>query len=280
MARTLVVFHAHPDDESLLTAGTMARAADEGHRVVLVVATAGEVGEADAAYGPTGAADAGLGATRLAELQEAADLLGVARLEVLGYRDSGSGDERPPGEGPCFADVDTEEAAARLAAILTEERADAVTTYDRHGGYGHPDHVQVHHVGRRAAELAGTPAVLEATFNRDLLQVGIGMVASMGYELPPGFAPGTFENWFTPAGDITHVVDVGAQLDRKRAAMQAHRSQTTVASGDTTVRSLSLFLSLPDDWFGMAFGTEWYVQAGVAPGQALPDVFAALGAGA
>jgi LmbE family N-acetylglucosaminyl deacetylase len=257
----------------------MARAVDEGHRVVLVVATAGEVGEADPTYGPTGAADAGLGATRLAELREAADILGVSRLEVLGYRDSGSGDQRPPGEGPCFADVAVDEAARRLAAILTEERADVVTTYDRHGGYGHPDHVQVHHVGRRAAELAGTPAVLEATFNRDLLQVGIGMVASMGYELPPGFAPGTFENWFTPAGAITHVVDVSAQLDRKRAAMRAHRSQTTVSSGDATVRSLSLFLSLPDDWFSMAFATEWYVQPGVTPGQSLTDVFAALDAG-
>ena len=52
MARTLVAFHAHPDDESLLTAGTMAKAAAEGHRVVLVVATAGELGEADASFGP------------------------------------------------------------------------------------------------------------------------------------------------------------------------------------------------------------------------------------
>ena len=42
---TLVCFHAHPDDESIATAGTIARAVDEGHRVVLVFATRGECGE-------------------------------------------------------------------------------------------------------------------------------------------------------------------------------------------------------------------------------------------
>jgi LmbE family N-acetylglucosaminyl deacetylase len=277
MTRTLVAFHAHPDDESLLTAGTMAKAAAEGHRVVLVVATAGEVGEADPAYGPTGAPE-GLGATRLAELQAAADLLGVQRVEVLGYRDSGSGTARPPGEGPCFADADVDEAADRLAAILTEEGADVLTSYDRNGGYGHPDHLQVHAVGRRAAERAGTPRLLEATFNRDLLQVGVGMVASMGYELPPGFAPDTFENWFTPAGELTHAIDVTDHLGVKRAAMEAHRSQATSGDGDG-VRTLAMFLSLPDDWYRMAFATEWFVQPGRPGGATAADIFASAPAG-
>jgi LmbE family N-acetylglucosaminyl deacetylase len=276
MAHTLVAFHAHPDDESLLTAGTMAKAATDGHRVVLVTATAGEVGEAAATYGDAGTAADGLGATRLAELHEAAGLLGVARVEVLGYRESGSGGARPPGTGPCFADVAVEDAAERLAAILVEERADVVTTYDRNGGYGHPDHLQVHAVGRRAAERAGTPVLLEATFNRDLMQVGVGMVASMGYELPPGFHPDTFERWFTPAGELTHAIDVSDQLDAKRAAMRAHRSQATSGSDPDGVRTLSLFLSLPDEWFRMAFATEWYVQPGRPPGPPVADVFASV----
>jgi LmbE family N-acetylglucosaminyl deacetylase len=281
MARTLVAFHAHPDDESLLTAGTMARAADEGHRVVLVVATAGEVGEADAAFGAPVAPE-GLGATRMEELREAAGILGVQRVELLGYRDSGSGRAPRPGAGqtkdaePCFADADVDEAADRLAAILSEEGADVVTTYDRNGGYGHPDHRRVHTVGRRAADRAGTPVLLEATFNRDLLQVGVGMVASMGYELPPGFTPESFEDWYTPAGELTHAIDVGDQLARKRAAMVAHRSQATTGSGEG-VRTLSLLLSLPDEWFRMAFATEWYVQPGLrTPGAPLTDVFASI----
>jgi LmbE family N-acetylglucosaminyl deacetylase len=272
MARTLVAFHAHPDDESLLTAGTMAKAAAEGHRVVLVVATAGEVGEADAAFG----AETALGTTRMTELRQAADILGVARVELLGYRDSGSGTVRPPGEGPCFADAEVDEVADRLAAILREEDADVVTSYDRNGGYGHPDHLQVHAVGRLAAARAGTPAVLEATFNRDLLQVGVGMVASMGYELPPGFRPDSFENWFTPAGELTHAIDVTDQLAAKRAAMAAHRSQATTGSGDDGVRTLALLLSLPDEWFNMAFATEWYVQPGLPPGSPSADIFASV----
>jgi LmbE family N-acetylglucosaminyl deacetylase len=276
MARTLVVFHAHPDDEALLTAGTMAKAAAEGHRVVLVVATAGEVGEADASFGERGTDRAGLGATRMAELERSAEILGVARIELLGYRDSGSGDTRPAGPGPCFVDVDIEEAAALLTAILVEERADVLTSYDPNGGYGHPDHRHLHLVARRAAEQAGTPALLEATFNRDLLQVGIGLVKSMGYELPPQFQPDTFEAWFTPAELLTHAVDVSDQLDAKRAAMSAHRSQATTGSSDQDVRTLSLFLSLPDEWFRMAFATEWYVQPGRAPDAPLTDVFASV----
>ena len=69
------------------------------------------------------------------------------------------------------ADVDA--AARRLAAILSEESAEVLTAYDHHGGYGHPDHIQVHRVGLRAAELAGTPVVLQATMNRDHVLAGI-----------------------------------------------------------------------------------------------------------
>ena len=62
-----------------------------------------------------------------------------------------------------------EVAADALARIVREERADVLTIYDANGGYGHPDHVQVHRVGLRAASLAGTPVVLEATVDRGLL---------------------------------------------------------------------------------------------------------------
>src|SRR5947208_12803701 len=79
---TLVAFHAHPDDEALFTGGTLARCSAEGHRVVVVTATAGELGL-------TGAGAADLGATRSAELDAAAAALGVARVVHLGYGDSG-----------------------------------------------------------------------------------------------------------------------------------------------------------------------------------------------
>jgi LmbE family N-acetylglucosaminyl deacetylase len=279
MVHTLVTFHAHPDDESLLTAGVMAKAAAEGHRVVLVVATAGEVGEAAATYRDGDRED--LGTTRRAELARSAAILGVARVVELGYRDSGSA---PGGVAPAvgadgtFAAASVDEAAERLAAILREEHADVLTTYDPNGGYGHPDHLQVHAVGQRAAALANTPVVLEATINRDLMTMGVQLAGSLGYEVPDDFRPATFDAWFMPASELTHAVDVRAFLAQKRASMAAHESQSTT-SGDGT-RSIAVFLSLPDEYFAMAFGTEWFIERGRAPGvadgQAITDVFATL----
>ncbi len=163
--RTIVSFHAHPDDEALLTGGTLARAAVEGHRVVLVVATSGEAG---LAAGDPGA-DV-LAQVRRDELAASAAVLGVARVVLLGHPDSGLGPGRRADDGPVpFSALDPQTVAEELAAVLTAEDADVLTTYDAAGGYGHPDHVQVHRVGLRAAELAGTPVVLEATVDRELL---------------------------------------------------------------------------------------------------------------
>ena len=120
MPYTLVAFHAHPDDEALLSAGTLARAAAEGHRVVLVVATAGEAGLV--AGGRTGPV---LASRRLAELERSAQALGCARVEVLGYADSGLHGEA--GGAAAFCRADVEEAATRLATLLQEESADVLT---------------------------------------------------------------------------------------------------------------------------------------------------------
>jgi LmbE family N-acetylglucosaminyl deacetylase len=265
MPGTLVTFHAHPDDEALLTAGTMAKAVSEGHRVVLVVATLGEVGEVSTTF-LDGGED--LGERRSRELERSAALLGVHRLEVLGYRDSGL--ESSAAEG--FSTIAVDAAAEKLATILGDERADAVTIYDPNGGYGHPDHVQVHRVGKRAAELAGTPKVLEATFDRDLLLAARDLLPASGIELPPGFEPPDVSTWFVPHTEITHEIDVTGFLDQKRASMEAHASQTT-ASTDT-IRNLQLFLSLPDDLFAMAFGTEWYIDRDLDPAIKERELFA------
>ena len=131
---TVVFVHAHPDDEALLTSGTMAALAAHGHRVVLVVATAGEAGLA------AGALRSGLGERRLAELHASADALGVSRVEVLGYADSGLADDptpaSPPGRLPRLADAPIPAVAARVAELLLQERADIVNGYDANGGDG------------------------------------------------------------------------------------------------------------------------------------------------
>ncbi|MFM7061155.1 MAG: PIG-L family deacetylase [Actinomycetes bacterium] len=250
---TLVCFHAHPDDEAMTTAGTMALAADAGHRVVLVVATRGEEGEVAPGVLPDGVE---LGEHRSAELIAAAAEIGIHRVEFLGYRDSGMAGEAANAHPDCFAAAEVEEAAVRLAGILREEATDVVTVYDEHGGYGHPDHIQVHRVGIRAAELAGIEHVYEATIDRDHL---IALMKARPAELGDGPLPEDPDdlNLGVAGHLITTRVDITSVIERKRAAMRAHASQ---------IPADSFFLQLADDAYAMAFGTEWFTRRGAAPG--------------
>lgn len=268
MPHTLVVFHAHPDDEALLTGGTMARAAAAGHRVVVVFATDGGAGLASSAYGSRGR----MGPVRRAEARAAARVLGAGRVEFLGYADSGMAGE-PSGLAGRFSAADPDEAAERLAAVLRDERADVVTSYDRAGGYGHPDHVQVHRVGALAAALAGTPVLLEATVDRTALRRALRLVSRLP-GLPAGFDPRLVDRAYTPRGELTHRVDVRKFAGPKRAAMAAHASQATADQGTRTLRVL---LRLPVPLFDLVVGHEWFREPGrVPPRRPLDDVFAGL----
>src|SRR5690242_16770269 len=139
--------------------GTIARAAAEGHRVVLVTATDGAAGLASTSMG----APSDLGRRRLAELEVAAEALGATRVVHLGFADGG------------FSDVGVAEAADALMRVLEEESADVLTGYDPSGGYGHPDHVHVHRVARAAAERGGV-RLLEATLDRRMIVAGAQVV--------------------------------------------------------------------------------------------------------
>lgn len=266
VAYTLVSFHAHPDDEALLTGGTLAKAAAEGHRVVLVTATRGDRGLAgeDDGHGED------LARVRMAELQAAAAALGCARVLTLGYGDSGLHPE--PSDRAAFAHADVEEAAARLAGLLRDEGADVLTIYDRNGGYGHPDHVQVNRVGTRAAELAGTPVVLEATVSAGLFRGVLRALRVVGHALGSSAPLGT-DDVFTPSKRITHRIPVTGHLQAKRAALAAHGSQ---ARAEGQVRVLDRLLRLPAPLFALVFGREWYVEHGRPPRPVQSDVFASL----
>ncbi len=262
MSFCLVSFHAHPDDEALLTAGTLARAAAEGHRVVLVVATGGEAGLSDAVPGT------GLAERRADELERSATALGCAKVIRLDYPDSGMCNEHNG-----FASLPVDEPAHRLAAILRAERADALTIYDRNGGYGHPDHVQVYRVGQRAAALAGTRLVLEATVDRTALTRALSLVHWTRL-LPPDFAPERLRHCYSDRASITHRIDVSGYLSQKRRAMAAHASQATGGSGP---RTLAFFLKLPGPIFRRVLGAEWFIEQGREPGKAsVTDLFASL----
>ena len=264
---TLVSFHAHPDDEVLLTGGTLARAAAQGHRVVLVVATDGAAGLAADHL----RADGGLSTRRDAELQRSADALGCARVVRLGYADSGWGADAVPPPG-AFSRVPVADAAAALAAVLVQERADVLTVYDPAGGYGHADHRRVHEVGVAAAALARTPVVLEATLDRRLVVRLVRLVQAVP-GLLPDLRAADFAAAFTAHAQITHRVDVRAHSAAKRRAMAAHVSQTTADEG---TRALAVMLRLPQWLFRRITGTEWFVERGRAPGVPVDDVFATL----
>ncbi len=273
--RTLVAFHAHPDDEALLTAGTMARAAAEGHRVVLVLATDGALGLASSDFH----GGEGLAGIRLREAHTSAAALGVARVEWLGYADSGLADQSsvgppdPPGTVR-FVRAPVAEAADRLAAILAEEHADVLLSYDRNGGYGHRDHVHVHAVGAAAARLAGTPRVLEATIPRDLLAAGIRLSARV-YPYPPEFDMDAFTRAYSARSEVTHRITVIRYAAAKRAAMRAHASQASADGGD---RTLAAFLRIPRPAYDLVFGREWYRDPDRPAGAPIArDVFAGLG---
>jgi LmbE family N-acetylglucosaminyl deacetylase len=245
---TVVFLHAHPDDETVVTGGTMAGLAADGHRVVVVTATFGELGEV-----PEGMLDDGesVAERRNAELAASCTVLGVARQVFLGYHDSGMAGEPTNDRPGSFAAADVDEAAAGLASILTEESADVLVAYDEHGGYGHPDHIQVHRVGMRAAELAGTAAVYMATVDRDHMRQLAAESLTIDGEPPH---QGTIEAVLTmgePGGRITTEVDVMPWIDRKQEAMRAHASQ---------IAEDSFFLALPEQLYRRVWGQEWYIR--------------------
>jgi LmbE family N-acetylglucosaminyl deacetylase len=244
---TVTFFHAHPDDEAIITGGTMASLAAEGHRVVLVTATRGDLGEV-----PEGflAENESVADRRQVELAAAGVALGVERQDFLDYLDSGMAGETTNGREGSFAGADLDEAAARLARILREEASDVLVVYDDHGGYGHPDHIQVHRVGLRAADIAGTPVVYLSTIDRDHVRELIRASEGTDWSMQDP-TPEDLDSFGEPAERITTAVDVTKWLGAKREAMRAHASQ---------ISEESFFLALPDEAFAMVWGTEWYIR--------------------
>jgi LmbE family N-acetylglucosaminyl deacetylase len=258
---TVVAFHAHPDDEVLLTGGTIAKLAAEGHRAIIVVACDGDMWE-------------GRG-QRLDELRASAAILGADKVAHLGYADSGHGPvlfEDPPGRTR-FARADVDEAAARLAALLTDEHANLLLSYDRQGVNGHRDHVRVHQVGALAAGLAGV-RVVEATVPREL----VGRIARLLLllRLVVRYRLEEMRGYGTPQSAITHRVDVRRYAAQKRAALAAHR--TPVFSRGRGARLFRSLIRTPLPMFRVACGTEWFAEPGGRTGELVAcDQTAGLG---
>jgi N-acetyl-1-D-myo-inositol-2-amino-2-deoxy-alpha-D-glucopyranoside deacetylase len=224
--RSLLLVHAHPDDESIGTGATMAKYAAEGARVTLVTCTLGEMGEIIPPDLRHLLPDE-LGQHRIGELERACAALRVTDHRFLGgegrFRDSGMMGLPDNDDPRCFWQANVDEAAGLLATVIEEVAADVIVTYDSNGFYGHPDHIQAHRVARRAHELTGRKAKFYAT------AVPRSMLAE-AVQLPE-------ESWFVrttdlsvgvPDDQVTTEIDATKYLDAKIAAMRAHETQITV----------------------------------------------------
>jgi len=265
---TLLLVHAHPDDESILTGGVMLHAHRDGHRVVLVTATRGEEGEVhnmDETSRPS------LGEIRTEELLAACRILGVNRQEFLGYRDSGMTGAASNADPGSFDSAPLGEAAERVAVILREERPEVVVTYTADGTYRHPDHRKAHESTMLALDtLAGegwVPAKLYLNaVPRSFVRGIVAVAREAGIELPGelGQAEGV------PDSEITTEVDVCDVLDLKLAACVSHLSQMHPGLALAAVAA---------ELFEAAFGIERYVRAGGVPVQDRPEHSLFSGAG-
>src|SRR6516164_1739743 len=164
--------HAHPDDESSKGAATLARYADEGHRILVVTLTGGERGEILNPAMDLPDVLEHIAEIRRDEMAKAAEILGVEHT-WLGFVDSGlpMGDPPPPLPEGCFALAPLEESIEALVRVVREFRPHVMTTYDENGGYPHPDHIRCHQVSVGAFGDAGEPwTVSKLYYNHGFLR--------------------------------------------------------------------------------------------------------------
>ncbi|MGZ8179494.1 PIG-L family deacetylase [Williamsia sp. SKLECPSW1] len=248
---SVMFVHAHPDDESLWTGGTIARLADAGVALSVITCTWAE------------------GTRRHAELQRALTTLGAPHASALGYADGGFPDSAPGAPRLCDADFDDE--VARVTAHIRAARPDVVVTYDGFGIYGHPDHIHTTRITLAAVEAAATAAIypdagppwqVRAAF---LTTVPTSIMAAI--RLRVGDADPDAPPAGTPDDDIDLAVDVADWVDRKWAAIMEH---TTELDRSTALKAL---LALDDATRFRLLRTEYYLRRDIVPGGCalLPD---------
>ncbi|MFP5068529.1 N-acetyl-1-D-myo-inositol-2-amino-2-deoxy-alpha-D-glucopyranoside deacetylase [Pseudonocardia nantongensis] len=281
-ARRLLLVHAHPDDETLTTGGTIARyTADPDCEVTVVTCTLGEEGEVIPPELAGLAPDRGdqLGGYRVHELDAALAALGGPRQRYLGgaghWRDSGmvlaghgTRAALPPRLHPrAFAAAEPFGAQlAQLLEIVDEVRPQVLVSYAADGSYGHPDHVRAHEL--TAAAAAARPDVVAKLYyavrSTALLDKGLAELLAAC----DGDARRTGLRWPEPeehpghdVAEVTTRVDVDAFRAARVAAMRAHATQIDVRTGNGwTAFAMSNGIVQP------LLGVEEFVLDGNAPG--------------
>lgn len=262
---TLMAVHAHPDDECIGTGGVLARYGAEGHRAVLVTATRGEEGEIVDPEMDSEAVRLKLGDVRTEELRCACRYLGVTEFHILGYRDSGMAGTPANHHPECLAQADLYAATGRLVRLIRTIQPHVLTCYDEQGGYGHPDHIQVHRITVAAFHTAGDPThypeigpapwqpqkLYYTAYPRSYILRRYESLRAMGEATPmdrPDFDPSKVG---TPDEIITTQVDIGPYLSRKIEALRCHRTQ---------VQPDWWYFRLPPDQLDQHFSREFFIR--------------------
>ena len=264
----LMAVHAHPDDEASKGAATLARYADEGHRVMVVTLTGGERGDILNPAMDLPDVHGRISEIRRDEMAKAASILGVEH-HWLGFVDSGlpKGDLPQPLPEGCFAQVPLEESTEPLVRVVREFRPHVMITYDENGGYPHPDHIRCHQVSVAAYEATGDycrfPGAGEPWAVSKLYYVH-GFLRQRMQVLQDEFArhgkPGPFEKWLNlwdPKHDVfadrvtTHV-ECSAYFSQRDDALRAHATQ---------IDPNSEFFAAPMAWQQRLWPTEEFELA-------------------
>ncbi|MCM1012102.1 MULTISPECIES: PIG-L family deacetylase [unclassified Brevibacterium] len=284
----ILFVHAHPDDETIATGGTIAELVAEGDQVTVLTATRGEGGEVIPPELRSLEGDrAGLAEVRETEIAAAMRALGVTDHRFLGTRRGGAA-TRPerrfedsgmawgsdghavpaptmPAGALCAAPV--ADVAGYIAAVIDEVRPHAVITYAANGGYGHPDHVRVHDATVAAVEAATwtTGRLLFVEVPSEVARASFDP-AQPGFA-ESGFAPAQAIPTKAPSGPIAVAQDVTRSRPAQRAALSAHRTQVSV-DGDFYALSNGVGTKLADhEYYSIGAGTPIpaeTVQAGPA----------------
>ena len=233
----LMAFHAHPDDEVTSTGGVLAKYAEAGEQVVVVTATDGAEGEIHNYENPDDLRDT-LPEIRAEEIAKALAVLGVHNHEFLGYRDSGMMGSDANDHPDCFWQADFNDAAGRLVQTVRRYQPEVMIIYDPYGGYGHPDHIQVHRVGLAAYWSAADESRFPITDDLPPWRPDKLYWSAWPRSRVQSFAKRRLEDGSIdqadyermrkgglPDDELTAVIDIERYIDRKIDAWTAHRSQ-------------------------------------------------------
>jgi LmbE family N-acetylglucosaminyl deacetylase len=270
---TLMVVHAHPDDEASSTGGVLAGYADQGVRTVVVTCTNGEFGDAPGQIKPgdDGHDEQAVAQLRLAELRESCKILGVSQLELLGYHDSGMPDWEYKNRPDAFCNIPLTEVSDRIGTLIEAYQPQVVISYDDKGMYQHPDHVHAAQAAAAAAKRTGIPAkYYQIAMRPSSWRKVWEALRELGAEVPDPreFTAEQLQQAAEAEARITTTVDIRPVLDRKREALLTHASQIQD----------SWFSKLPPEIGEEVFGQETFIRVTDVTGAPLPetDLFAGL----